>query len=120
MTKNFQMISGVGVGGGVGVGWGGVGGNLGIFQPMFQELCSTGKNTEHVKNTIFGALVFWDFGFLVSALRPRLFCFVSFFCFLFVGIFADGANMKFNFKNIFLSGAQRHLYFFQNFNFLLW
>ena len=37
LTKNLKMM-----GGGVGVGVGG--GNLGVFQPLFQYLCSTGKN----------------------------------------------------------------------------
>ena len=43
LTKNFHMNS-------RGVGWG-VGGNLGSFQPLFQDLCSIGKNSIRLKKT---------------------------------------------------------------------
>ena len=44
LTKNFKMISGVGGGGG----------NLGVFQLVFQDLCSTGKKllSEIVENKL--------------------------------------------------------------------
>ena len=44
LTKNLKMISGGGWGGG------GVGGKTGVFQPVFRDLCSTGKKNRKYLN----------------------------------------------------------------------
>ena len=58
LTKNLKIISGVGGGGG----------NLGVFQPMFQDLCSKGN-----KNKFF-IFFFLFFYFVPSLLYFTLSC----------------------------------------------
>ena len=62
--------------------WGGGGGNLCVFQPMFQDLCSTGKNKIMLSPKLWEILELWMDVFGLQALWPLC---IQIKMFLFIG-----------------------------------